>query len=99
MELRNRRAFHRSVESLRPDIVQFWNMRRISLSAIDQAQQLGVPGAFYIHDSWLAQLPIVDPWYRATRIVPRGEPRFGCVQFARLVSNTVCDASPGGTGR
>jgi glycosyltransferase involved in cell wall biosynthesis len=81
VELRNRAVFRRAARALQPDVVQFWNMAQISLSAVDQARRMGLPSSLYVHDSWLARLPIVDPWYRATTAL-RSEPRFRHVQFA-----------------
>lgn len=82
IELRNRVVFRRAARALRPDVVQFWNMAQISLSAVDQAQRMGLPVSFYIHDSWLARVPIVDPWYRLGLRMSGREPSFRNVQFA-----------------
>jgi glycogen synthase len=81
IELRNRALFRRAARALQPDVVQFWNMSQISLSAIDQARRMGFPVSFYIHDSWLARMPILDPWHRLALRFGGREPSLPNVQF------------------
>jgi glycogen(starch) synthase len=83
VEWRNRRALQRAVEVFRPELVYFWNLTSVSLSAVHQVQRARLPTAFYVHDSWLARFPSLDPWYRASNvIVSRREPSFRHTQFA-----------------
>lgn len=60
-EFRNQREFRKICRIFQPDVIYFWNLRGISLSAAVQAAKIGIPAVWYVFDNWLAT-PEMDHW-------------------------------------
>jgi len=45
--------FRRRIEELKPDLVHFYHLQRLSASAIDVCTELGIPSLFTATDFWL----------------------------------------------
>lgn len=55
------RAFREVSRDFRPDVVYVWNMARISIATVSEAQRRGRPVCYYVSDNWLAASD-TDPW-------------------------------------
>ena len=45
--------FRRRIEELKPDLVHFYHLQRLSASAIDVCREMGIPTLFTVTDFWL----------------------------------------------
>ncbi len=70
-EWQSQRAFRRSLQTFKPDVVYFWNLGGLSASLPQIALDQGVPVAFYVSDDWICRF-LKEPtaWYKYTRNQP-----------------------------
>ena len=45
--------FRRRIQELKPDLVHFYHLQRLSASAIDVCREMGIPSLFTATDFWL----------------------------------------------
>lgn len=66
----NNRIFRRLVDHLHPDVIQFWNMRGLSMSLLASAQRTGLPISYAISDPWLMEAFDEDDWLNVWNSIP-----------------------------
>lgn len=74
-EVQNQLILERHLNEFRPDLVYFWNMIRISISAVTQVYQRGLPAAWYASDEGICVAEKMDLWLRC--ISQKGKGRLG----------------------
>ncbi len=73
LERHNGRVLARRLQSLRPDVVNWWAMGGMSMSLIERVRRLGLPAVGVVGDDWIDYGPRVDGWQRmARRLGPAG---------------------------
>jgi glycogen(starch) synthase len=80
IERHNARVLDRHLQHFRPDVVVWWAMAGMSMSAIERVRRAGIPAVGFLDDYWLEYGPSVDAWTRVFRDRPR---------LARLVERTT----------
>lgn len=70
LERHNRSVLGRHLSELEPDVVSWWAMGGMSMSAIEGVRRLGIPAVAFVHDDWLAYGPEVDGWLALMRARP-----------------------------
>lgn len=81
LERWNATAVDRTLRDFAPDVVSWWGMGGLSLSAIERVRRRGLPAVLVIQDDWLSYGFQIDGWTRMTRrlqaLAPVLEPAFG----------------------
>ena len=73
LERHNGRVLAGRLQSLRPDVVNWWAMGGMSMSLIERVRRLGLPAVGVVGDDWIDYGPRVDGWQRmARRLGPGG---------------------------
>jgi glycogen(starch) synthase len=84
-EKQNQASFRKVADAFQPDIVYFWNMAQVSVSAIAQATTRGLPAAWYLSDSMITSVPGKDLWLRCLKLEGRLEPRLLFIRIMRRI--------------
>jgi glycogen synthase len=67
LERHNAAVLDRHLDEHRPDVVSWWAMGGMSLSALERVRRVGLPAVAFVHDDWLDYGPRVDQWLRLGR--------------------------------
>lgn len=67
LERHNAAALRRQLADFAPDVVGFWSMGGMSLSALEIVRRAGVPAVAFVHDDWLLYGRNVDAWHARLR--------------------------------
>jgi len=82
----NNKIFRQLIDRLSPDVIQFWNMRGLSMSIVLSAQKTGILVSYAISDLWLAEAFREDNWLNLWNYTP---PNFFRAVFKQMVANRV----------
>ncbi len=71
LERHNRAALRRTLEEVRPDVVAWWQLGGMSLSAVELVRRAGVRSIGLVGDDWMTYGPVHDRWHETWGWHPR----------------------------
>lgn len=73
-EIRNQAVLEKHLDEFQPELVYFWNISRVSISAVEQVARRNLPAAWYVSDESICEAEKTDIWLRCVYQKGRGFP-------------------------